>query len=92
MLSNRERFEKFHRENPEVYELFKRFTFEAIKAGRGRLSAAMIVERIRWETSVVTRGDQFKVNDIFTPYYSRMFMAEFPEHSDFFPTRRLRVA
>lgn len=92
MLSNRERFEKFHRENPHVYELFKRFTFEAIKAGKKNLSVTMIIERIRWETDVVTSGEPYKINDIFKPYYSRKFMAEFPEHEGFFPTRRIRVA
>lgn len=91
-MTNKQRFERFHAENPQVYALFKRFAFEAIDAGNTRLSAGLIFERIRWETSVVTRGDQYKLNDIYEPYYSRLFMAEFPEHGEFFKTRRLRVA
>ena len=91
-MNTRERFEKFHRENPAVYEMFKRFTFEAIRAGKAHLSAAMVVKRIRWETNVVTTGDQFKINDQYTPHYSRLFMEDFPEHDGFFFTRRLRAA
>ena len=38
----------FHVKNPEVYELFKRFAFEAINKGHLRLSSEMIINRIRW--------------------------------------------
>ena len=49
-----DKFNQYHRDNPQVYELFKRFTFMAIKRGHNRLSAWMIANRIRWETSIET--------------------------------------
>jgi hypothetical protein len=74
-------FEAFHRDNPRVYELFKRFTFEAIRRGHAHLSARMIFHRIRWETFMSMIDPQgFKVN-------KRMFMRDYPHYADFFRTR-----
>ena len=71
-------FKTFHSKNPEVYELFKTFTFRAINAGHIRLSSEMIINRIRWETSVETTDKDYKINNDYKPFYSRMFMNEYP--------------
>jgi hypothetical protein len=91
-MSNIEKAKQFDKENPQVYTLFKQFTFEAIQAGRKVLSAELIINRIRWETEVVTTGDTYKINQNWKPYYARKFMQDFPEYRDFFRTRRLRSA
>jgi len=80
-------FKNFHEKNPEVYELFKRFAFEAINKGHVRLSSEMLINRIRWETSVVTTDKDYKINNDYKPFYSRMFMAEYPLHENFFSLR-----
>ena len=82
-----ERFQRWDENNPEVYELFKRFTFEAIAAGRKKSSAWLIVNRIRWETSVVTKGEDFKISNDFIALYSRKFMNDFTNHAGFFVTK-----
>jgi hypothetical protein len=87
-----ERFNTFHAANPHIYELFKRFTFEAIMAGREHFSVISIFERIRWYTDVETQGDPFKINQNFAAYYGRMFMKDFPVYEGFFRTRKLRGA
>jgi hypothetical protein len=92
MTSIEDRFNDFHATNPEVYRLFDRFTREVIKQGHPRFSADAILHRIRWETTVVTRGDQFKINDHFSAYYARTWMAANPKHDGFFATRTLREA
>ena len=79
-------FLNFNKENPNVYKLFKRFTKEAIKSGHTRLSAEMIINRIRWETSITT-NEEYKINNIYKPYYSRMFMHDFPKYNEFFRLR-----
>lgn len=89
-LKNKNQFEKFHSENPEVYILFVRFAFEAIRSGRGRYGAKSIIERIRWHTNVETNGKDFKINNNHAPYYARLFAEEYHEHKDFFVTRELR--
>ena len=83
------RCERFHRDNPRVYEMFKRFAFEVIQAGYSHYSADAIFHRIRWHVNIETRSaDDFKLNDHFTAPYSRMFMEDHPAHEGFFRTRR----
>ena len=82
----------WHRQNPQVYVLFERFTFEAIRRGHKRLSAWLIVNRIRWETTVVTRGDDFKISNDFIAFYSRLFMHNHPEYEGFFVTKEMKRA
>lgn len=84
------RFEAFHRDNPHVYELFKKYTLEAIASGRETYSTISIFERIRWYTDIETQGDPFKINQNFATYYGRQFMRDHPEHDGFFRTRKLR--
>lgn len=81
---------EWHKENPHVYELFERFAFEAIGKGHDRLSAWLIVNRIRWETTVETNGGDFKISNDFIAYYSRLFMHMHPEYDGFFRTKELR--
>ena len=82
------KFAEFHSSNPRVYELFKRFTFEALSHHHQHLSADMILHRVRWETGVMTRDPEgWKINNNWSAFYSRMFMAEFPHHAGFFRTR-----
>ena len=88
-------FVAFHLANPGVYVLFKRFAYEAIAAGRARLSARLIVERIRWETTVTTvgaglspSGEILKINDVYIAYYARLFMIDHPTHDNIFELRK----
>lgn len=78
---------KFHEENPHVFELFKAFCADLRNAGRKRYGAKAIVERIRWHLDVETKGDQFKINNNFPAFYSRLLMIEDPSFVDFFQTR-----
>jgi hypothetical protein len=83
-------FQRFHRENPHVYELFKRFAFEAIHSGRSALGAKALWERMRWYASFETTDQQFKLCNNHTAYYARMFMRDFPQYDGFFRTREVR--
>jgi hypothetical protein len=84
------KFQKFHDLNPKVYELYKKFALQLINAGRKRIGSKMIIERIRWETSINTKGEEYKINNDYTCFYSRMFTIEFPQHKDKFQFRELR--
>lgn len=84
-----ERFKIWHNKNPIVFQLFEKFTLQAIGYGKTKSSAWLIVNRIRWETSIVTRGDDFKISNDFIAMYSRMFMEKHPEHAGFFTTKRM---
>tara|TARA_B100001057_G_scaffold35947_1_gene32528 strand:+ start:9848 stop:10180 length:333 start_codon:yes stop_codon:yes gene_type:complete len=85
------KFEQFHADNPEIYDLVKKYTFDVIRSGKKHIGINSIFERIRWYTDVETRSDcDFKINQNFTPYYARLFMSDHPQHDGFFSTRRLR--
>jgi hypothetical protein len=72
------KFEKFHTNNPHVWKLFIRFAVQMIDAGHDVLSSHLIINRIRWETSIVTvSDDQFKICNNHIPYYARLWNRTF---------------
>lgn len=81
-------FEAFHAENPEVYRLFSRFSFDAASAGHRHYSADAIMHRVRWHTGVETTNHAFKINNNLVAYYARHFMNRNPHMRGFFHTRQ----
>lgn len=90
ITKQRQKWLNWHRKNPKVYELFCKFTFQAIRAGRQNFGAFAIINRIRWYTDVETKGDVFKVNNACAAYYSRLFMEENPQYEGFFRTKQMK--
>ena len=87
-----EKFAQFDAANPAVYHMFKRFANDLIAAGRQKLSASLIIERIRWEVIVATMSDdKFKLSNNHTAFYARKFMVDFPQHDGIFATREQAV-
>lgn len=86
-----ERWLKFHRDNPNVYELFLKFTRDAKATGRAYFGARVIWERLRWYLAIETRSnDGIKLNDHYPAYYSRLVMLRHPDLTGFFETRDAR--
>jgi hypothetical protein len=85
----KQRWWAWHKKNPHVWKLFEKFTLMAISKGHRNLSAWLVVNRIRWETSIETQGDDFKISNDFIAYYSRLFMDDYPEFRGFFRTKPL---
>jgi len=83
------KFERYHKENPEIWDQFKEATFALIKVGRKHFSADAILHSIRFNT-VLRGGTDFKINNNYSSMYSRLFTANFPEHKDFFEQRKLK--
>ncbi|BAQ90252.1 hypothetical protein [uncultured Mediterranean phage uvMED] len=85
-----EQAEAFSKQNPEVSRLFVKFTHEIIARGFRNYSVQAIFERIRWETDQadVDGKSTFKLNNNYTPWFSRKFMERYPEHDGFFRTRK----
>ena len=79
----------FHQDNPQVYELFKRFTFEAISSGKKKYSAWGIIHRIRWHTDMDTTGSEYTISNNHIAYYSRLFMEDYPRYEGFFITKKM---
>lgn len=85
------RFSEYHTNNPEIYRFFRRYALKSIEKGHKRLSAEFIFNIIRWETPIRAGDKDFKINNDFKPFYSRMFLNEFPQYRDFFETRRSKA-
>lgn len=86
------KFNEFHKKYPVVYQLWDRFTRECISRGMKKVGAALIMERIRWETSVAIEdarpdGKKLKLNDHHKAYYSRLWMKNNPQYKGIFNTR-----
>jgi hypothetical protein len=79
-------FDKYHEENPEIYQFFCRCALKSIQLGFKNLSAEFIFNIIRWEAPI-TAGYDFKINNNAKPFYSRLFMREFPQYEGFFRKR-----
>ena len=83
-----EQCDNFHKEHPEVWDLFVQFTNEMIERGFNNYSCKAIFERIRWEKDAGGDGTtQFKLNNNYTALYARRFMKMYPEYEGFFRTR-----
>ena len=86
------RFEKFHAQNPHIYEAFVRFARQARAAGYAHYGCHAIMQRVRWHMEIETRSDDgFKINNDFSSRYARRIMEQEPDLKGFFVTRRLEV-
>jgi len=83
-------FLKYHEEHPNIYDEFKRWTFDRIRSGYSNFGANSIVEKIRWETPVGADGKALKCNNNFAAGYARLFEKDHPEHQGFFRMRKLQ--
>jgi hypothetical protein len=87
-------FQQYHEENPQIYQQFKKITFQLIDSGREYYGAKGVIEIIRFNTIIGSQGylknEDFKINNNFAPDYARKFMNEFPIYRDFFRTRQLK--
>lgn len=80
----------WHKENPHVWALFERFALQAVERGVEETSAWLIVNRIRWETNIVTKSGDFKISNDFIAFYARLWRALYPEHAGLFRVKRMQ--
>ena len=83
----REKFDRYHTDNPHVYDLLVRMARQAQQAGHKRYGMKSLFEVMRWKMTVETSGDSFKLNNNYTAFYARKVMAEYPELDGFFALR-----
>lgn len=85
----REAFLRFHRENPHVYTELVKLARRAHQAGNRRIGIKMLFEVLRWRHALRTGGDDFKLNNNYHSYYSRLIMAREDDLRGVFELRRL---
>lgn len=85
-----EKFLKFHRLNPRIYDLIEKFSYE-ISRTHEHYGIGAIFERVRWEISISTTsaGDGLKLCNNHRAYYARLVSIKNPELSKFFRSKKL---
>lgn len=98
--SIQEAFETFNEKNPDVYNHFIRLALAAVRKGKRRISANMIINVIRWDIFMKTTDDtlftkagteiSFKINDHYSSRYARLFIRDYPQFADRIDMREIR--
>ena len=87
-LTYEQAFEKFHRLNPHVGQLLLRETLRIKReTGMETIGVDLILSRVRWLWAYRTKGDTFKINNNWKPYYARWLMEQEPELEGLFRLR-----
>lgn len=88
--ARKQKWWQWHKKNPQVYEKFVEYTFDAINSGRKHYSHWAIVNRIRWNREIETKGSEFKISNDYICFYARLFHAHYPKHDGFFRLKPLK--
>lgn len=84
------RFIEFHEKNPVVYKKFVAYTKKIIQRGFERYSAWTIINVIRWEQDLETKGNSFRINNDFIALYARMLVNKNAWFKGFFNLREMK--
>lgn len=88
-----EKFEKFDRENPEIFKEFERRTMQLINRGK-KMGAGGILEAMEIHAALTNPNSDAvcKINRAYAPGYARKFLELHPEYKGCFRTRKARNA
>lgn len=85
-------FQEYHQKHPEVYKKFKELALDAIRRGHKHFSGRGILQVARFYHPGEIKEDGYKINNNYSPYYVRLFKIDFPQHANFFETRKTKYA
>lgn len=79
-------------ENPRVYGEVVRLAREwrAVHGPSSKVGIATLWETLRWQSSIRTTGDEFKLNNTWRAPMARLVMAREPDLAGVFETRGLQ--
>lgn len=87
-----ERFDRFHAQNPHVFESLRDLALEMKANGYPHGGISMLYEVARWQLTFRTTDPDFKLNNNYKPLYARKLMAEVPGLEGFFLLRQRPTA
>jgi hypothetical protein len=90
-LTNRERFEEWIAEHPDVYELAVSLLRQVKARGKLRYSMKAIFELIRWHYYIERGEEEFVLNNSYTSHMARLIEEREPDLAGVFEKRRLRT-
>ena len=85
----KEQWELWHNKNPQVWEYFEKFALESVKKGHKKISHWLLINRVRWETSINTSGNDFKISNNFIAFYARLWNEKYPEYNKLFTLKKM---
>ena len=88
MLTIQQKFELFHKNNPEVYTMLVSLALQAKAAGRNKIGIGMLFEVLRWNYIIRTSED-FKLNNNYRSRYVRLIAQNEPSLGGMFEMREL---
>ena len=81
-------FDRFHADNPKVYEVLVRLAREWVgQFGGHKLGIATLYETARWQITLATNDAEFRLNNNWRSYYARLIMAQEPDLAGLFDLR-----
>jgi hypothetical protein len=84
----RQRFWAFHEKNPHVYRLLREMALDLKRRGVKRSGIKMLYEKLRYDYTVQTTGEPYKLSNSFHAFYARLILATTPELGDFFQLKK----
>ena len=84
------KFERFHAENPHVFEELRKLALKMRRSGRKHYGMKGLFEVLRWHRALETTDGDFKLNNNYTSFYARLLMDSEPELEGFFRTRKAK--
>jgi hypothetical protein len=84
------KFREFHEANPHVYLRLVEMTRAAKGKGHRKFGVRVLWEALRWERMMSTSDptqDDWKLNDHYTRFYSRLIMKKEPDLAGIFEIR-----
>lgn len=88
-LPTRARVLAFDRQNPDIYTRLRDMAIRAQAAGR-RIGIKCLWESLRYDLSITTTGDEWKLNNNLHAGYARLLMEREPRLFGYFETRSRR--
>lgn len=83
-------FVVFHHRNPHIFRELLRQARHALERGEGRVSIALLTERIRADLDVSTSGDSYKMDNRHRAYYARLLIHHEPRLAGVLHTRAVQ--
>lgn len=82
-----DQFWEFHEANPAVFAELRRLALELKERGRAHYGIKSLIEVLRWHRAITTTEEEYKINNNWAPFYSRLLMEKEPALEGFFEVR-----
>lgn len=84
-------FLEFHLQNKHVFRKILKEIENGKNAGLKKISVKHIISHLRWDMQLLTKTNDFKINDGYTGIYTHLIIYNFPEYKDILTTKPLQA-